>query len=282
VKIINNETNAVLRGLTITNGQGEISFQCGGGGISIYSETNIQTICSISNCVIKDNYGNGAAGILAYNSNVNLSGTSIHDNHAVIAGGAIGLVDNSEIIFDSANRCNMYNNFAAYMCEIYISSIHISELTVIVDTFTVFEPNEYFVSNTIITQINYEFNILNGYLEPVDHDLYVSPDGDDNNSGLTPDEPLKTINLAVRNIASNSENPKTIHLASGIYNTSNNPFQLPFGCKAYVNIVGENPDLTLIDNEMNTSSLFWGFTGYKHSIIKNLTFKNTIFTSSPC
>ena len=39
--------------------------------------------------------------------------------------------------------------------------------------------------------------IEEGFLEMVDADLYVSPDGDDSNSGLTPEDPLKTITMAM-------------------------------------------------------------------------------------
>ncbi len=279
VKIINNETEAILRGLTITNGQGDDTFYSSSGGISIYSEDDYQIYCSIINCLIINNYATGGAGINVFNAVVSLSGTTIRENYATRAGGAIGVTDNSQIIFDPVNRCNIYNNLAAYMCEIYLSTVQFNNFSVIVDTFTVLNPSEYFVSNTATMVMNYNFDIMNYFIEPIENDLYVSPEGSDDNSGLTSEEPLKTINIAVRNIASNPNNQYTIHLQHGTYNNFTNSLQLPFGCKSNVNIIGESLDNVIIDAESNTS-FFLGFTGYENSLLMNVQFVNGFFPIS--
>lgn len=273
VSVVSGETNTVLQGLTIKNGQGNQALTSWGGGITIYVE-DTQVNSSIINCVITENYAIAGAGLSIFNTNLFLSDTVIRNNFADRAGGAIGISGDSNITFDEENRCNIYNNLAAYMSEIYISSIHVTDFTVIVDTFTVNEPSEYFVSNVRAISVTYNFDILNSYLEPIDHDLYVSPNGSDENSGLSPDQPMLTINKAVRKIASNPNNPKTVYLLSGIYTDTSNPLQLPFGCKPYVNIIGNNSFDTIIDGESNLNTLFMGLSGYEHSLVKNLSFKN--------
>jgi hypothetical protein len=275
VSIVSEETDTCLRGLTITNGQGTGDYPLFGGGISIWGESNLMVHCDVINCIFTENYAYNSAGMCIRDAFVFLSGCSIRENYALYDGGGLGILDDSQVTFDSDNRCNIYNNFAAYMIEILISSIYINELTVIVDTFTVADPTDYFIGNTNGSiNMEYNFDILESYIEPIDNDLYVSPDGDDTNSGLMSDDPLKTINLAVRNIASNAENPRTVHLASGTYSVSANQQLLPFGCKALVNIIGEDIDTTIIDGEMGNYSFFLALNGYENSLLKNITFQN--------
>jgi len=41
--------------------------------------------------------------------------------------------------------------------------------------------------------------------------------GNDNNNGLSPSSPLKSIDYATKIIASDAEQPKTVYLAEGTY-----------------------------------------------------------------
>ncbi len=280
VCLVNGETDTCLRGFTITNGQGEYDYPKRGGGISIWGDPDLLIQCDIINCIITGNYSNNSGGMHIKDGNVFLSGTSVRNNYALKTGGGIGIRNYTQITFDPVNRCSIYNNFAATGIEICTSSPYIEEIEVIVDTFTVAEPDIYFAQMYHYMNIYpYTFDILNYILEPVNHDLYISPDGDDSNSGLFSTEPMKTINLAVRKIASDSLSPKTIHLAAGTYNISDNQQQFAFGCKAYVNIIGEDVNTTIIDTEMNFCPMFYAGPGYANSTIKNITFKNGNYNS---
>jgi hypothetical protein len=281
VCIVHEETDICLRGFTITNGQGEFDYPKRGGGISIWGDPDILIQCDIINCIITGNYSNNSGGMHIKDGNVFLSGTSVRNNFALKTGGGIGIRGYTQVTFDPVNRCSIYNNFAATGIEICTSSPYIEEIEVIVDTFTVAEPDIYFAQMYHYQNIYpYTFDILNYVLEPVNHDLYVSPAGNDSNSGLSSTEPMKTINLAVRKIASDSLSPKTIHLAAGIYNISENQQQFAFGCKAYVNIIGEDVNTTIIDAEMNFCPMFFTGPGYVNSTIKNITFKNGNYNSA--
>jgi hypothetical protein len=281
VCLVNEEIDTCLRGFTITNGQGEFDYPKRGGGISIWGDPDLLIQCDIINCIITDNYSNNSGGMHIKDGNVFLSGISIRNNYALKTGGGIGIRNYTQVIFDPVNRCSIYNNFAATGIEICTSSPYIEEIEVIVDTFTVAEPDIYFAQMYHYQNIYpYTFDILNYILEPVNHDLYVSTDGDDSNSGMSPEEPMKTINLAVRKIASDSLSPKTIHLSAGTYNISDNQQQFAFGCKAYVNIIGEDVNTTIIDAEMNFCPMFYTGPGYINSTIKNITFMNGNFNSA--
>lgn len=279
VSIIYGETNATLRGLTITNGQGESDNPFYGGGISIYGDYPDMIECDIINCVFTNNFSiNSSAGLKIKDGIIFLSGCSIRQNYAARFGGGVGIGGHSQVTFDPINRCSIYNNFAGSGVDMFVETIHYNYQDVYVDTFTVAEPDRYFAQvfpgND---QFTYNFDILNAYIEPIDDDLYVSPFGDDNNSGLNPYEPLKTINLAVRNISSNPDSPHTVFLAEGTYNHSDNQQIFAFGSKAYVNIIGEDMNTTIIDGEFENHPFFMTASDYHNSTIKNITFKNGIY-----
>ena len=278
VSIISQETDTCLRGLTITNGQGENDDPLFGGGISIFADYQEYVQCDIINCLITNNYSFVTGGLSIINGLVFLSGNSIRQNYAYRTGGGLAIGGESQVEFDPVNRCSIYNNVAATGVEMFVESIHSDEQIVIVDTFTVAEPTRYFAQKYPGNDnFIYNFDILHHIIEPIDHDLYVSPEGDDENSGLTPDEPLKTINLAVRNIASNSDDPHTIHIAAGTYSKSLNQQQFAFGCKKYVNIIGEDMDTTIIDGEMGGYPFIYTGSDYDNSTIKNMTFINGFY-----
>ena len=85
-------------------------------------------------------------------------------------------------MFDAINRCNIYFNNAFQGNDLYSNSL----MVVVVDTFTVLYPTDYHAYPTE----NFSFNILNGKVEQVAADIYVSPDGDNTNSGLTANDTI--------------------------------------------------------------------------------------------
>jgi hypothetical protein len=281
VSIISEETDTCLRGFTITNGQGEYDYPRYSGGINIWGESDLLVNCDVINCYIIKNYAFNSAGMCIRDGLVFLSGCSIRQNYATNFGGGIGISDHSQVVFDPVNRCSIYNNFAGSGVDMFVETIYFDELTVIVDTFTVAQPDRYFAQVFPGNRdFIYNFDILENYIEPIENDLFVSPDGDDANSGLSSNDPLKTINLAVRNIASNAENPRTVHLASGIYSKSQNQQLFAIGCKANVNIIGADMNNTIIDGELEGLPFFYTGSGYVNSTIRNLTFTNGIYYNS--
>ncbi|RLC57236.1 MAG: hypothetical protein DRH89_03945, partial [Candidatus Cloacimonadota bacterium] len=91
--------------------------------------------------------------------------------------------------------------------------------------------------------------------QPMESDLYVSPSGNDENSGLSVDDPLQTIAWAQTLIKRNDDDPHTIYLAPGIYSPSLNNQVFPVGIKHGTKYLGESPENTILDAE-NQSSIF--------------------------
>ncbi|MEA2095453.1 MAG: T9SS type A sorting domain-containing protein [Candidatus Cloacimonadota bacterium] len=271
-----NEFGTVVRGFSITNGLGNITYgdiDKLGGGILI--KTAFQTVpinASLVNCNIFNNYAVYGGGIYIDNSDITLSGVSIYNNYAC-NGGGLNVLDESNIMFDPVNLCSIYNNFAGQALDI-LASDAVNDINVIVDTFTVQDQFDYFaiyqrsITSTGVIIIEPQ----NHYLERINHDLYVSSNGDDDNSGLNPDEPMKTIALALQKIESDSLNPKTVYVSAGIYSREFNDQIYPFSAKKYVSLFGENMNTTVLNNDYSETTYTMRHNkGYNS--LENFTFR---------
>ncbi|MCK4653512.1 MAG: right-handed parallel beta-helix repeat-containing protein [Candidatus Cloacimonetes bacterium] len=214
----------------------------GGGICSFTSNLDLENI-TISN----NNSGYRGGGIFTYNSEINLSGVSIYNNSAESNGGGIS---GTAIIFDIDNRSNIYSNSAQFGNDLYNYSGE--TVNVIVDTFTVMVPTNYHAYPID----NFTFDILYGLEPQVNADLYVSPDGDNSNSGLSWDDPLQTIGYALSIICADSLNPHTIYLDSGTFSSDTNGESFPIICTSWVSILGMDEDSTILDANMQGSVVF--------------------------
>jgi len=237
-------------GFTIQNGEGYPLYstgRCGGGLISEYGNIFLKKN------VIQKNRATSGGGLYLINTNTDFIGNTIKNNHAYKSAGGIFL-GSTDINFDSDNLNNIYLNYAAKGADIY-RVYDCPPIEVIVDTFTISEPDFFSIYSLNVLHQGYyshdeiTYNIQNAKIEQVEHDLYVSADGDDTNSGLTPAEPLQNIHYAVTLIKADSLNPRTIYVADGIYSPSLNNQYFPLHMKSYVSIVGESRENTIIDAE---------------------------------
>jgi len=273
VKIISGEdSTTVLCGFTITNGSGSTYFEdgpiCGGGLLLMNTQANID------NCLINNNYALVGGGIFCRLSQISLTKVDIINNHAGGGGGIYSLED-SQINFDQTELCNIFLNYASVGCEIQ-KAWSSPPMEVYVDTFTVFEPDGYFINSTTTTHIplnDVTLFMQNSKLEPVNNDLYVSTDGDNNNTGLFAVEPLATINFALSLVKSDTLHPNTIHIADGIYSKTLNDQCFPLNMRGYVSLDGESMANTVLDAENLSPHINDNYSKKNYSI-RNLSFVN--------
>ena len=267
------EEFTTISGFTIENGSGNAyssSFLSKvGGGIYVFD-----SILSVIHCKLLNNIAEHGGGIIIVNSYATLSGTIIKHNRAYSSGGGITLAVNSEINFDGIDLCNIYLNYSARGSDIY--KVSSPPLEVLVDTFTVYSPDEYFVyslgyGNLPLYDIT--LGIQNAKLVPVDADLFVSPNGNNSNSGLTSNEPLATINYAYSLTQPDSLENNTIYIADGIYSTTLNDQWFPLQMRGYINLVGESMENTILDAENSSSFITDMCSDFKYTI-KNLNLLN--------
>jgi len=246
-------SNPSLVNVTITDNSAGIY----GGGIYCYDNSNP----SLVNVKITDNSANSGGGIYCDDSCPSLENVTISKNYAAYNGGGI----KGSPSFDPINRCNIYLNYAGSSgCDLYGS------IDVVVDTFTVSEPDEYFA----FPIENFTFDILNAKIEQVAQDLFVSPTGSNENSGLTADDPLRNIYYAHAKILPDSTNNHTIHLSNGIYSASTNGEMFPVNCRSYISLSGEAQASTILDAEEESRILHC--QGVNNLSIMNMTIQDGI------
>ena len=191
-------------------------------------------------------------GIFCNSSTVGLTNVTIKENSASRSGGGICLGSDSNINFDSTYTCNLFNNIASVGSDISVSGFWLELNTdIVLDTFTVMHPTDY----QAYPSHNFTFDIMNYKMEQVNADLYVDPSGDDNNSGLSAGDPMRTITHALINIRTDNLNPHSIHLAEGVYAPSTNGESYPLYGRSQLSFSGAGADSTILDAE-GTSSIF--------------------------
>lgn len=263
----NGQGNIVIHGFTIQNGTGYGSSRRGGG---VYVD-NVNP--SIVNCIIENNISLYGGGISANRSLLYLSGTTIRNNTAHISGGGMIMREYTLVNFDTTNKCNIYLNHAGTGTDIRKSYLSPAQV-IVLDTFTVASPDRYFIlsADNMGNPVNdLNVQIAHGLIEPVKSDLFVDPvSGNDSNSGLTPDQALKTIDLAYKKILPDTLNSTTIFLANGTYSASTNGERFPVQGRSFVNLTGTERDNTILNAELKTY-LFNGPNLNENYAVKNIT-----------
>ena len=277
----NNETpNCHLNGFTIQNG---LTDRAGGG---IYIKEASPTL---ENLKVVNNLAQNIGGINLLGSHSHLENIIIKNNVALSFGGGIGLihVKNLDTVdFDSTNRVSIFDNIAAEGSDIFINNgfdLPIYD-TLYVDTLSVLNPDGNFFCCQF-TPGNVTINALHYTIEQVDTDLYVDPElGDNQNSGLTENQPLKTIQNALSRLVSESDHVRHIHLAPGIYSKDTNGEYYGLNLRSNICFDGSGIDQTIIDG---SNFFFFAFYGYypdtEYLGINNLTIRNFayhLFTSA--
>ena len=251
----NNETNtAILIGFTIQNG---FLIDTSGGGIYINHSSPSMKFLNIT-----ENTAISAGGILISSSNVFLEAVNIYNNHSLGSGGGMQISRripnpvNSYPIFSSSNKCSIYNNSAGWFADIAIQENLTTVTTIPLKIFTIDNPDRNYVSQYPNLNLQYEET----WLEQVEYDVYVSPEGDDENSGISWAEPLKTIQWALSKIKSDSLNPRDIYLSPGIYSPETNGEKFSLNMRSYINVIGSGVEETILtsNNSLYSSiSIFY-------------------------
>ena len=215
---------------------------------------NISDSVSITNSEIANNNDGGINAYVEQAKYFYLEGTSIHDNRAPLGGGLnISVPTYGLFQINDENRCSIYNNDATFGSDIYIirAGSFTENMSIALDTFTVAEPSLFYACDKTYQgrgPIQIDFN--HALRSTTASDLHVSPEGNDNNSGISPANPLKTISQALRIIDADSLHTRNIHLAEGIYSPSTNGERFPIYPRDYVSLTGAgSPDKIVLDAE---------------------------------
>lgn len=264
-----------ILGLTIQNGFGTnhntlFPWAYGNGGGILIENSKMR----VDNCLIKNNFGMQGAGIFTSGSSLELSGNTISNNWAQRSGGGL-LIASSLVNLDSINLNNIYLNYSFSGSDIAIF-YNETPSKIWLDTATVLNPDRYYIGKFNNHAVHIErppVSVLHGKIEQVNADLFVSPEGNNNNSGLTKNDPLQTISYAFLRSTSDSINNKTVHVAEGVYSYSSNGEHTPIQLKNHVNLIGQSMENTIIDCEDKYEGARFAF-GQEYTKVKNITIRN--------
>lgn len=216
-----------------------------GGGIyidefyNVFREQPGKIDIQITNTRIENNLAEYGGGIWLRDAMGKFNGVSVCNNTASVAGGGIHIEHNPFLFkFSSENSCNIFMNFARMLGNDLFRLGGGVPMEVPLDTFTV----KYYSELNAEPIDKWVLGIKNYKLTQVNADLYVSPDGDDSNSGLSSDDALKTLRIALTRILADSLNPHSVFMKKGEY------------------IFTETNDILLLDKHKYVSVKGTGFT----------------------
>ena len=254
VSFINGNLEATLRGFTLRNGMGSFMYddqelEAWGGGVFMAQSGRV----NLTNCDITNNVAALGAGVYSYGGPLYLSGVNIFENQSVYSGGGLlicaDVQQNTSITFDPDNLCSIYSNYGSSPVDIVIVQM-LSDVEINLDLFTVAQPTDFYIGR-IMNHLEYfdytdTINIQRGLRSEVNHDLYVSPTGNDANSGLSPDQAMKSITKALHHIKADSLDIKTVHVLPGIYREAADGQIFPLPLKSNVNLIGAGSEQTIL------------------------------------
>jgi len=280
---VNTQESVTINGFTLMNNFpvdfGVNLFDCAGTGGGIYATNNSNI--NIENCIVTNCIGGGAGGIAFSGNNLYMSNTKVYNNYGAEYGGGLSLYGESinSVIFDTQHLNSIYNNTSRSGMDITLIYLDIP-VQIDLDIFSInlSEPDYFFIIEAETSGVT--ISVQNPFFNLINHDLYVSTNGDDTNSGISPLEPLKTIAYAVKIIEPDSLNPKTIHLAPGIYDISNSNQYFPFRVKSHSSLVGDYSGNILFDNEM-TQRHYMNLSLQNDITIDNISFHPYISQTGP-
>ncbi len=244
---------AILDGFTITNGSGyDLGLETYvGGGIYIY-----QSGPTIKNCIIENNHvvgfvSSGGGICCRLGTNPLFSNLTVRYNSAGSFGGGIRIY-NTAVEFDSVDRCNLYLNQGKTYNDVFHNDSDSLKISVYLDTFTVAAPvDDYFHRGQFS-----RFDIRHGKITPVAGDYFVSPAGDNTNSGLSPDDPIRHVFQAFVRSAASPDNPCIIKLLPGTYSLATTGERFPIALRSNIALEGSGRDSTIISLSGIVSSGF--------------------------
>ncbi|MDD3464469.1 MAG: T9SS type A sorting domain-containing protein [Candidatus Cloacimonetes bacterium] len=255
VAFLNAEQNASLRGFTLTNGTGYFTYSqfTQGGGVLISNTYMTGSSISLVNCNIHGNHAGMGVGVSSTNASLYLSGLNVHHNYGLESGGGILIVGSStvvpSIVFDPVNRCSVYENYGVAPVDISVVDIP-ANITIYLNKASINPPSTFYIGrhNNLSSLQQYHDTVIaeQAHRTEINRDFYVSPNGDDNNSGISPDEPMRTITRAMHLIASDSLDVKTVHVLPGVYDEGEGEQLYPIPIKSHTNLIGAGSELVTL------------------------------------
>ncbi len=218
-----------------------------GGGLYVKNNSHVY----LQNCIIRDCMAYYGGGVYAgYNAIVEFSNAKIFSNQALYFGGGLALTNSGQLLWNNQQSSSIYNNVAPVGMDVLVTDcVNQININLRIGSKAMNAPDSFFVlcyDNDVAATVT----IAQSYFNFTNHDIYVSPDGNDDNDGLTFATSMKTIKHALQVIQPSPDSTLTIYLAPGTYSNTSNGELLPLSLKSNVRIIGSGTDCTIINGEL--------------------------------
>ncbi len=266
VKLFRISGLSIVNGNTLTNHNSlpeGVSIHGGGIAINGYSYLN-QQASIIEYCKIYDNTSSQGGGIAISEANVDIAGCEIFDNNGGQFGGGIYSVGiDYQLELSQAYPNSVYNNSAGKGRDVYIEPVNSNPAYLnglYFDKISVAPEDDfshyYYVSDVI--EWDGEITYNETAYERIEADLYVSPTGNDNNTGLSPAQALKTISKACSILkARGNGDYNIVHVAPGLYSPDTTGEIFPISMDRGTKLVGAGSADTILDGENQICNFFY-------------------------
>jgi predicted outer membrane repeat protein len=226
-----------------------------GGSFYLMNASVILQDCDVSRNIARESGG----GFYLLSSSIMATDCSIIQNRAKESGGGIYFSEECTGVIGGAvgSENTIMDNRAGIGAQLFSSLIPETPIDV---TFNIFQCDP----QTDYSVYPLEAFRLDGATyerESIPGDVFVSPDGDNESDGLTPETAFKSLYYALRRIKGTPALPVTIHVAAGTYSPSLTQDVFPLPLLPYVTIKGDGSSVTIIDAEGTGRVLrAWGDT----------------------
>ena len=257
---------SIVNGNTLTNHNSlpeGVSIHGGGIAINGYSYLN-QQASIIEYCKIYDNTSSQGGGIAISEANVDIAGCEILDNNGGQFGGGIySMGIDYRLELSETYPSSVYNNSAGKGRDVYIEPVNSNPAYLnglYFDKISVAPEGDfshyYYVSDVIEWDGEVTYNET--AYERIEADLYVSPTGNDNNTGLSPVQALKTISKATSLLKPRTNGDYNIvYVAPGLYSPDTTGEIFPISMDRGIKLVGAGSADTILDGENQICNFFY-------------------------
>ncbi len=229
---------------------GDITHAIEGGAIYLF-----MSHATFDRCTFENNKVKLFGGAISVHSSEPTMTRSIFNGNGAFRGGAIYLYQSKAVIGGESSMGNLFHlNYAPYGAAMYSESDEAHNAR-----FNRFS-GPFYTDYYILPSVQFFLSGCSMIVSPVELNVYVSPDGDDANDGLTPDTPYRTIRYALSRIGPKSYDPLTIYLTEGVFSIEGSGQTFPVPLLNHVRILGMGPDRTILDGT-GASSLFLDMNG---------------------
>ncbi len=228
-------TSGLITNCTFLENDARSANPYGRGGAIWIDDTSELMSIDINTCsFIKNTADMGGAIYDGSSGGTRIMNSEFSENHA-LTGGAIAMESTLNIIGGTTENENIFtHNHAGAGADLFCRDMSGPVMNAQFNQFSGNILSDYFISPLD----RFDLNGSTGQIQPVYHNMYISPDGDNNNSGATPEEPVQSITYALQRIASDETLPHTIYLAAGTYSRDATGENFPFPCLPHVLVKG--------------------------------------------